>query len=197
MPRYIDHDDRRKDIAAAATKIIAEHGVRGLSLRSVAASLGGSTSIVTHYYRSRAELLADLAALLIAGWRDELADLEQDVADPRRRLWLLLEWLLAINEKGLVEERARINLVAAQNDADQVGPLFDAFDAEMRSLIRDHLDGLVRKQEREMTVDVLRTLTSGICLSAVERPHSWPPKRQRAVLRHTLSALGLGAEQPK
>ena len=57
MPRVVDHEARRAEVAAVAADLIARRGLDGVSVRDVAAAGGYSTTVVTHYFASKRELL--------------------------------------------------------------------------------------------------------------------------------------------
>ncbi|WP_164723104.1 TetR/AcrR family transcriptional regulator [Arachnia propionica] len=59
MPKLVDHDVRRREIAQAVWAVIAERGIEGVTLRSVAAEAGVSVGRIQHYYASREELVRD------------------------------------------------------------------------------------------------------------------------------------------
>ena len=48
----------------------------------------------------------------------------------------------------------------------------------MRTLIRDHLIGLVPADELDEHIDLLRVLTNGIVLASVEHRDDWPAERR-------------------
>lgn len=51
------HEDRRQKIARIVTQAIAELGLEGVTVREVAARAGFSTTVVTHYFANKKELL--------------------------------------------------------------------------------------------------------------------------------------------
>ncbi len=53
-----DHAARRAEIAAAAARAIAAHGLERVTLRGIAATLGVSTGVLTHYFPSKDALVA-------------------------------------------------------------------------------------------------------------------------------------------
>ena len=57
MPRQVDHQQRRTEIAYAVWAVIAEDGLDAVSLRRVAAEAGISLGRVQHYFDSKEELL--------------------------------------------------------------------------------------------------------------------------------------------
>lgn len=190
MPRHVNHDDRRAEILEATLGLLAEKGPRGLTFRGVAARMGGSSTLVTHYFASRQALL-DALAEVVAEWPADLAQLEQGVQDPGERLRLFLHWLVPADEKDLVAERGRINLNGEHDARVRTQHLFDTWDRHVREHLRRHLNGLVPPSQVEATVDLLRSITNGITLSAVEHPDEWPAERQFAVVDDALVRLGL------
>lgn len=53
-----DHDGRREEIALAAAEVIASRGLEQLTLRDLAAALGVTTGVLTHYFPSKDALVA-------------------------------------------------------------------------------------------------------------------------------------------
>ncbi|MGX6600731.1 TetR/AcrR family transcriptional regulator [Micromonosporaceae bacterium Da 78-11] len=58
MPKFVDHELRRKELAEAVWRVIVRDGVADVSIRSVAAESGWSSGALRHYFATRAELLA-------------------------------------------------------------------------------------------------------------------------------------------
>src|SRR5215510_923731 len=57
MPARGDHESRRRDVSEAVWRVLAERGFGGLTLRAVAAEMGASTGLLTHYFPSKHELI--------------------------------------------------------------------------------------------------------------------------------------------
>lgn len=188
MPRVVDHDARRRDIAAVALRLLARDGATGLSLRNIASEMGGSLTVVTHYYANRQELMTDLARQICESWQSALDDMDAAHRQPRDRLRTFLAWLLPLSEQGLEEERARFALLAADHDPDCRAVLLE-FDGYVRDGIRRRLGGLVDEHRVSQTTDLLRAFTSGVVLDAVLSPEEWPEARQLALLDTTLATV--------
>ncbi|GLY77014.1 TetR/AcrR family transcriptional regulator [Actinoallomurus iriomotensis] len=58
MPKIVDHEARRLELADAVGRVIVRDGVNEVSIRSVAAEAGWSSGALRHYFSTRAELLA-------------------------------------------------------------------------------------------------------------------------------------------
>jgi AcrR family transcriptional regulator len=57
MPRKVDHDQRRKQIARALLRIAATHGLHSAGLREVAAEAGVSVRLIQYYFGTKEQLL--------------------------------------------------------------------------------------------------------------------------------------------
>jgi AcrR family transcriptional regulator len=57
MPRQVDHDLRRSEVAQVACELIASEGVEATTVRRVAEAAKCSTTIVSHYFANKHQLL--------------------------------------------------------------------------------------------------------------------------------------------
>lgn len=57
MPKVVDHDERRRHIAAAVFRLVARQGLDGVGLREVAGEAGVSMGAVQHYFSSKDQML--------------------------------------------------------------------------------------------------------------------------------------------
>ena len=57
MPKRVDHDERRRQIAAAVWRIAADHGLDAVNMRDVAAKAGVSLRLVQYYFETKHNLL--------------------------------------------------------------------------------------------------------------------------------------------
>jgi len=188
MPRVVDPEARRRDIANVTLQVLARDGVAGLSLRIIAAEMGGSLTRVTHYYPNRQALMTDLARQICATWQTALDEIDETHTEPRDRLRTFMAWLLPLTPRGHEEERARIALLAAGHDPDCREVLVE-FDDVVRGMIRDRLRGLVPKRRVPAVADLLRAFVSGVVLDAQLSPEAWPAKRQLGLLDDLLAVL--------
>ncbi len=190
MPRQVDRAQRRREISAAAIKLLAERGPSALTLRELAREMGGSITLITHFYPNRSALLEGITEQSIADFDTDLARLEADLAPPAR-LRVMLEWMLPLDDIGRREETARVMLLGGRHGDLPVQRFFDAMESKMRSLLHDHLAPLVPPGQVEPIAETLRVFANGIVLSVAEHPTDWPASRQLALLDRLLSALGL------
>src|SRR3712207_1527593 len=58
MPKKVDHEERRRLIAAALIRVAAQQGLEAVSLRHVATAAGVSVGMVQHYFRTKDEMMS-------------------------------------------------------------------------------------------------------------------------------------------
>ncbi|HET6288742.1 MAG TPA: TetR family transcriptional regulator C-terminal domain-containing protein [Amycolatopsis sp.] len=92
MPKRVDHEHRRQQIAAAVRRIAADRGLEGVSLNEVAAEAGISKGFVQHYFASRDDMLRFATTTLRSGLEERIAT----PSEPRVRELLIA--LLPLDE---------------------------------------------------------------------------------------------------
>src|ERR1700677_46229 len=189
MPRYVDHDVRRRHIADTAAELVGTRGLDALTFRNVAEAAGSSTTVLTHYFADKRDLLqATLEAVAErsgarfdeaqrhgGGLRECLEALLP--LDPERQIeWRLLTcyWGMAVSDPDLADAQAR-HVRSAQH--------------RIESLLRQrhsHIAG----GEPAVVARRLVTLVQGLGAHSALDPDHWSPADQRRVLADELSSLG-------
>lgn len=177
MPIFVDHELRRAEIVTAATETLGNLGFAKFSLRAVGQRLGGSVTLVTHYFPTREALLTAILDRTLADAR-QMQDELRSVADPRARLEAAITYFLPIDDESTAIERARVALATQRNVDPTVADHLDQIDPCMRELIRAAIVDLVPAQRMEATVDLIRLWTAGMVLTKIEHPEIWTAERQ-------------------
>lgn len=190
MPRVVDHEQRKREIIAAVVQVLGEGGFGNFSLKSVADRMGGSITLVTHYYPNREALTRGLLDFALEDRNKFFAE-RPAFQTPEERLRAALRYFLPLDEDALNLERARIALVSYKDIDPAIGEFFQELEPAMRAVIRSGLEGWVEADQIEGMVDILRAWTSGLTLSAVEHPEIWTARRQLEAFDRFLAALVL------
>ena len=69
MPKAVDHDQRREQIAQAACSVVASHGFEQATVVRIARAAGYTTGMLPHYFSSKQDIM--LAALRLSLLRIE------------------------------------------------------------------------------------------------------------------------------
>ena len=159
------------DILAAAEEIIAEGGLAALSFREIGSRLGGSTTMVTHFYANQSELLGDFAARSAQQMREEIAAIVAEHDDPVERLdAVLFGWLLPLDDETIAQERMRINFAAARVLSEDSQVVLDTWERVIQESLRELLIPVVARRDVDVLADLLRSAWNGITLSTIEHP---------------------------
>lgn len=107
----MDHEQRRRELAAAVWQVIADHGVAEVSIRMVAAAAGWSTGALRHYFATRGELLAFACEQVIDQVTERIQAL-QVPADPVRAVRAILLETMPVDERRRTEDSIAFSFLA-------------------------------------------------------------------------------------
>ena len=74
MPKKVDHDERRQDIAQAVARLAAARGLGDVSFRTVATEAGMSVALVQHYFGTKHNMLVGTLDWLSAVVGDQISE---------------------------------------------------------------------------------------------------------------------------
>ena len=193
MPAPTDHDARRRDVSEAVWRVLARHGFDGLTLRAVAAEMGASTGLLTHYFPSKQALIRhalqvseehsakrprrDADAEGLAALRAALLDvLPLDPATTvMNRVWVS-SWDVALGDRELgAAERAR----------------YRHWRARLRPIVEAAQRGgdLPPRADTDDLVATVAAFTHGLVIQALFDPRTFPHHRQVVLLDAFLESL--------
>jgi AcrR family transcriptional regulator len=187
VPAPTDHDARRRDVSEAVWRVLARDGFGGLTLRAVAAEMGASTGLLTHYFPSKdalirhalevAEERTATRALREGGLREALLDvLPLDQASrTMNRVWVS-SWDGALADAELgAAERAR----------------YKRWRARLRPLVEEaqRAGELPASRDPDDLVATVAAFTHGLVVQALFDPRTFPRARQVALLDGFLNGL--------
>jgi AcrR family transcriptional regulator len=196
-PARGDHDARRRDVSAAVWRVLAERGFGALTLRAVAAEMGASTGLLTHYFpnkqallRTALEVLAEQSAQRprrvapdegLAALRTLLLDVLPLDADSTagNRIWVG-SWDVALADPELAAEhaeryrRSRVRLTEQVEIAQRRGELPAGTPAADLAA-------------------AAQAFVLGLVVQALFAPAEFPPERQIRLLDDWLAAFATGA----
>jgi AcrR family transcriptional regulator len=193
MPAPTDHEARRRDVSEAVWRVLARDGFGGLTLRALAAEMGASTGLVTHYFPSKQALIRhalevseehsakrpsrDAEADGLPALRAALLDvLPLDAATTvMNRVWVS-SWDVALADRELgAAERAR----------------YRRWRARLRPMVQaaQHDGGLPRRAGTDDLVATIAAFTHGLVVQALFDPRAFPHRRQVALLDAFLESL--------
>ncbi len=201
MPRVVDHDARREQIADALLAVVRRDGVGAVSVRSVAAEAGLSVGSMRHTAASQADLMAfamgavaDRVARRVAdrvsGWTRQAPPALDDLAG-------LCGEVLPLDAERLAEASVWLELVTLARTEPGLGALSEEAHVGLRRIVDRVVAGVVpdagpARLEHEALR--LHALLDGLTLHAVLHPGRVDPDAMRAVVRDHLAGLAAGRD---
>ncbi|MFI5836754.1 TetR/AcrR family transcriptional regulator [Micromonospora sp. NPDC051300] len=192
MPKIVDRDARRAELAEAMWRVVYRDGVGAATVRSIAAEAGWSPSALRHYFATQTELLvfamdhvmAKATERFTAGHR---AGTTRDVVQG------MLEELLPLDRQRAREAEVWL-LLAARTRVDPAARerMTEADDGVRRAaeLAVAQLTG--DRPPDEAAVARLHALLDGLTLHALLHPDRMSPHRIRDLLAAHLDQLARG-----
>jgi AcrR family transcriptional regulator len=196
LPKIVDHEARRAEVAAAAQRTIARLGIHNTRLRDIAEEAKCSTGVLTHYFPDKDALIRFSLEDSLARFEERLqrtvqagagalrATLEQVLPlDKERRtqwtVWLAF-WGQAVGSKSLSAEQRRH---------------YRDFRSLLEQLVVDGMESGSLHADLDPTdeADRLLALVEGISFQAVFDPQRWPRDRQLSMVDDHLARLSTGA----
>lgn len=190
MPIIVDKQERRSLVLSVAFDLVADRGIDALTFREIAAATACSTSIVSHYFRNKNELLfgvyqlanerarerveaAYAAGLPLIDCFGEILPLSE-ASKANWRVWIAF-WARAHLEPEYLEERRG----AAEHSLELY-----------RRMLVGRSAGL--PEGEDLTFAARRVIASiaGIALEGCFAPDDWTAGQMRQVLAAELADLG-------
>jgi len=186
MPARGDHDARRRDVSEAVWRVVAERGFTGLTLRAVAAAMGASTGLLTHYFPTKRALVRH--AVAVADERTATRDRRTAPAPGLPALRAALLDVLSLTGEGTVMNRVWVGFWGAALAEDDLTAGQRERYGRWRAALRGHVlaAGL---PEPDDAVATAAAFTHGLVVQALFDPDSFPPERQIRLLDRFLEDL--------
>ena len=202
MPKIVDHQARRAQIAEALWRVVAREGMAGTSVRSVAAEAGASVGAMRHYFASQDELLCFAVTSMSERVQDRVRHRLGELGRPpysTSDLVAILQEVVPLDALRRAEFEAWLELVMrARTDAGLRDAALDAHRGVR--LLCQHVvqaatgDGRTtaaagRDAGVRRLTDELHGVVDGLSLHLALYPDQTSPRRVEAVLRAHVEQL--------
>jgi AcrR family transcriptional regulator len=173
--------------------VLARHGFSGLTLRAVAAEMGASTGLLTHYFPSKHALIR--TALEIAGERTATRTLRVADAEGLPALRAALLDVLSLDRASVAMNRVWVSSWDVSLGDRELGLAERERYKRWRARLRPHVQAAQRLGQLPADAapdDLVATVAAfahGLVVQALFDPRTFPRRRQVALLDAFLSSL--------
>jgi AcrR family transcriptional regulator len=204
MPKIVDPEARRREVAEAVFRVARRDGLEQASLRNVAAEAGLAIGSVRHYFGGQADIMifamryfAERAGerLRLRAGRLAVPDPAAPPAEHAAALEALFAELLPLDAERREEAEVWLAFVVGARTRPELRPLAAEMHGDLRSIALRVLraagrTGVLRPDlDLEAEAARVHALVDGLTLHAVLQPESSGPEEIRAVLRRHVAEL--------
>jgi len=194
MPKIVDHEKRRDEIALVACRVVAEHGFDQATIVRIAREAGYTTGMVAHYYDTKQEIVIAALRLILRRIEERLTR-PVGAGEPAPDLLTVLTEALPVDEQRFIE-CAFWTAFWGQVSADKKLKRINAWVHReyMRLFERCLAQGWPSWVQwsapvRDQVLRSVVTFINGITASAVASQSDWPAAKQIEQLRLHLQLL--------
>lgn len=194
MPKVVDHEQRRVELAKAVWSVVERDGINEASIRAVASEAGWTYGAIAHYFKSRDDLL--LFAYKLALQHEFATGHVTDEVDPLERVVAVLRRALPVDEITRIEFRIWLGFMGRVADnaalAQSVLQEHAAYHAKVRRVVVEAqqsgwLDPSIDADDMMETVTMF---VDGLGVSAALDPDKYTADVLDRKLRSFLHSLG-------
>jgi AcrR family transcriptional regulator len=195
MPRAVDAEQRRTELAEAVWRVIRREGLAAASVRSVAREAGTSMGSLRHWFTSQDELLRFAMTLVMQRARARVEKAAAGGNPLRSRVLRMLEETLPLDAERRAEAEVWLALTARALVDGELAALRDRSGAELRDLCAAAVRLLAEAGEirpgadQDLETERLYAVLDGLALHALTAPSALPAERAREVLGAHVAAL--------
>jgi AcrR family transcriptional regulator len=197
MPKIVDHETRREEIAEALWRVVRRDGIRAASVRTIAAEAGWSAGAVRYYFPDQAGLLSFAMDLVTRRVTERISALNPK-GTPTAVALRYLEEALPLDADRRAEFDVWMAFMAqaqAESDGGSLHEHVDKVHDGLRSLCESLLQSLSNSGalrddlELRREIERLHALIDGLALHAAIQPDRTTAARVRQILRHHIETL--------
>jgi AcrR family transcriptional regulator len=194
MPRTVDPEQRRAELAEAVWTVIRRDGLPRASVRNVAREAGLSMGSLRHYFATQSELLCFAMQLVGDRARARVRTI-QPSPDPRVTAERLLQELVPLDDERRAESEVWLAFTAhALVDPNQRAihqRIHDELSGACTTAITLLADAGLTPPDLDIPLEATRlhALLDGLAVHAVMRPEQVTPDRITAVIARHLDTL--------
>ncbi len=201
MPKVVDHEQRRAELAAAVWRLVSTEGLDALTVRRVAAEAGWSTGALVHYFADKESLVLFAFRTVADRVGSRVDRLAQESSDPLVLARALLMEGLPLDADRRAEVRvwfAFLGLALTRPSlakAQRVG--YRAWRSRVEQLLRQaQVDGRIDPEvDCGLEAAELVALVDGLAVQATFEPRTFTSERLVALVDARLERLVVASQR--
>lgn len=192
MPKIVDHEKRKKNIAEATWRVILEQGMEGATVRNIAKEAGLSLGALRYYFSTQDELFVYAMKLVKENATARINEIALSDVPPYEKVLNILMEIVPINKETMAEMEVWFAYVFYTRHKE------DLFDAKKNELFRgmekliEYLDQhqiLRPNLDKVLEAERLYALIDGLALHALLEPQRISKERIVKLIEYHLKMI--------
>ncbi|MFS0882999.1 TetR family transcriptional regulator [Bacillus sp. 7586-K] len=192
MPKIVDHEKRRKQIAEATWRVILNEGIEGATVRNIAKEANISLGALRYYFATQDELLVYAMNLVKEQATERIKKIVVQDSSPKEIILNVLLELLPVNEETKAEMEVWFAFIGHVRHKQGILKLHDDGVYEgIKVLVENMVEyGLLKDGlDKEMETERLYSLIDGLALHAILEPGRLNKEKITRVLTYHLESI--------
>jgi len=195
LPKLVDHNARRAEIAQATWAAVGDVGIERLRLRDIAAEVNFTTGVFAHYFPDKNSVLRYAFNLAYERAHERILRVNKTITSPLQRLNNALVAL--IPDKKRPDSLAFVSIcfgIRNRNDPLLVSA-YKQTRNEYRRLLKSYLEDAFQAGEIEpgespdKIMELILAVLDGVCIAALLNPSGYSKNRGARVVGTMLERL--------
>jgi len=173
MPKIVDKQQKRIEIARKTMPLIARYGFENTPIRKITAEVGIGKGTFYDYFTNKEDILNEIIRIVIADWTELVISKIGNIDDPLKQLFIMLR------DGSNLDARFQQNMIiyvdlwrwsVSKRGSDEFNPKFRTYLTDGKNavinIIKNAQDqGLIKKElDPASLASVLIALVDGMCL---------------------------------
>jgi len=187
MPKIVDHNKRKEEIAKATWRVISREGMRKATVRNIANEAGISLGALRYYFSTQEELLIFAMKLVHEQVKERMEKIFASPMNPKEKLTALMLELIPYNDVTRIEMEVWLEFVIHYRKSGIPMKMTDGIRSFVEFLINIlQEEGLLKKdRDKDFEAERLYALIDGLAIHAVMEPERLNAERIRGLfMRH-------------
>ncbi|PZD95853.1 TetR family transcriptional regulator [Paenibacillus sambharensis] len=192
MPKNVNHEEKKDQIAEAAWRVILNHGMEGASVRNIAVEAGISVGALRHYFATQDELLVYAMTLVTEKVKERVEHIAALDLPPQEKVIKILCEIVPLNKQTMTEMEVWFSfIIHLRHKGDRFALQSDGVLNGIRAVV-EYLDAnrmLLPGLDQAVETERLYALVDGIALHAMLEPQRLKREQIVAVLTRHIQSI--------
>lgn len=192
MPKIVNHEERKRQIAKAMWRVILDKGMEGATVRNIAEEAGLSLGALRHYFSNQDDLLVYAMTLVQERATERIVTVVQQDLPPKEKVMAVLLEIVPVNEETLAEMEVWFAFMAyVKHRKDELGvPLDGIWEGVQKVMGYLDASGLLREElDLDLETERLYALIDGIAIHAFFEQDRLDADRITRTIRYHIDSI--------